>query len=860
MDTATQPTVPAEAPAPAPPPPKRSAVEDVKERSRQLRGTVLQELELDSDHFSEADKNLLKFHGTYQQEDRDARKNRSKTGVGKHHMFMVRCKIPGGRLTADQYLAVDDLAGKHANGTLRFTTRQGIQLHGVLKKDLKETIAGINACLLTTLGACGDVERNVMACPAPHHQHGLHAQLQETAALLAAHLAPRTRAYHEIWLNGQPIRSQESGGRSQETGVRGQESGAASAPTPDPCLLTPDSCPLTPVEEPLYGKTYLPRKFKTGLALPEDNCIDVYAQDLGLLAVVENGAIAGYNVLVGGGMGMTHGNAHTFPHLAKPICYVPAQAVVGAAEAVVKLFRDHGNRADRKRARIKYLVHDWGVEKFRAVLSEYIGAPLAPPRSLEVSGHDTHLGWHPQGDGKWYYGLSIENGRVKDEGPLRLRTALRTLIERFRPELRLTPLQDVLLCNLAAEDRAEVEKVLAEHGVLRPDQISQVQKYSMACPAIPTCGLAISEAERALPAVIDQLEAELKRLGLEDEPLTVRMTGCPNGCARPYQSDIGLVGRSGDKYTVLVGGNRLGARLNFPLRDLVPHAQIVPLLVPLLELFKKARLGRESFGDFCQRLGVGTLQALLPEPTALPGRKQAEPPAPPPEKPEKAAKPAKPERPAVAGKREPRPPRPAPAPALPASRLPAPGPAYANGHAAHPHVNAVGPPVVTPALPQPQARAIPLALAQPEVKPAPVHSGCARMEEEVLLAGLPGEERRDAAFRYNSDGSVRVTVVYFYGADARAAQAQPGDALSREAVYLGKVDPTRLHAARKLSDTYYVGPRGHELRDLSVEYHPDGSPARTVIYHYEGNARAAEAPSGAAVRRQVTYSSGKDEG
>jgi sulfite reductase (ferredoxin) len=785
-------------------------VEDVKENSRQLRGTILHELQADTDHFNEANKNLLKFHGTYQQEDRDARKNRSKAGVGKHHMFMVRCKIPGGRLSADQYLAVDELAGKHANGTLRFTTRQGIQLHGVLKKNLKDTIAGINACLLSTLGACGDVERNVMACPAPHHHQGLHAQLQETAALLAAHLAPRTRAYHEIWLNGKKI--EDRGSKIEDR--KGQESPAAAASSP---ILDPQSSFLdphnTPVEEPLYGKTYLPRKFKTGLALPDDNCIDVYAQDLGLLAVVEDGSIVGYNVLVGGGMGMTHGNANTFPHLARPICYVPARAVVGAAEAVVKLFRDHGNRADRKRARIKYLVHDWGVEKFREVLSEYIGAPLTPPRTIDVSGFDPHLGWHPQGDGKWYFGLSVENGRVKDDGAFRLRTGLRTLVQRFRPELRITPLQDVLLCNLDAGDRAEVEKILAEHGVLRPDQISQVQKYSMSCPAIPTCGLAISESERALPAIIDQLEVELKRLGLDEEKISVRMTGCPNGCARPYQSDIGLVGRSGDKYTVLVGGNLLGTRLNFTLRDLVPQGQIVPLLVPVLEHFKQGRQGQESFGDFCHRLGAEKLQPLLPEAAG---------------------------KPAFHGHGEARPVR-AEGGTNGASRLPKPEGAHANGHTPH-----------TPALAAPDTRLVPLALAQPGVTVASV-GACGRKEEEVLLAGLPGEERRDAAFRYNSDGSVRTTAVYFYGGDLRATQALPGDPLSREAVYLGKADPARLHAARKLSDTYYVGPRGHERRDLSVEYHADGSVARTVVFHYDGDARAAASPSGAAVRRQVAY-------
>jgi sulfite reductase (ferredoxin) len=763
--------------------PKRSAVEGIKEQSAQLRGTIALELAKDADHFPEADKQLLKFHGTYQQEDRDARKNRKKEGVGKHHMFMVRCKIPGGRLTAKQYLAVDDLAGQFANGTLRFTTRQGIQLHGVLKSSLKETIAGINACLLSTLGACGDVERNVMACPAPHHD-GVHRQLQETATILAAHLAPRTRAYHEIWLNGKPVGDQPH-----------------------------EAADL----EPLYGKTYLPRKFKTGLALPEDNCIDVYAQDLGLLAIVEDGIIVGYNLLVGGGMGMTHGNANTFPHLARPICYVPAGAVVGAAEAVVRLFRDHGNRADRKRARIKYLVHDWGVEKFRDILGGYIGGQLVEPRPVTVTGFETHTGWHAQGDGHWYYGLSIQNGRVKDEGSFRLRTALRLLIEQLQPALRLTPLQDILLCDLDESARGEIERTLTKHGVPLPEQVSAVRRHSMACPAIPTCGLAISESERALPAILDRLEVELKRLGLEKEVLSVRMTGCPNGCARPYQSDIGIVGRSGDKFTLFVGGHVNGQRLNFPLKDLVAREAIVPTLVPLLEDFQRERQPGESFGDYCHRLGAEQLQAILTKS----GTQQRDT-----ESTEKN-------------------------PVVPVNRISGEdgGPVKVNGTNGNGHhgkaANGEG-----AALERPQTQTVALALADPMVVQQPV---APPKRSEEYLAGPCGEEMRDYCVRYNSDGSVRATVVYFYGSDLRAARADAGQALCRKAVYRGRVDPYRLHAARKLSDTFYTGPVGRERKDRRFDFHTDGRIAQTVVYYYEGGTGAAEAASGAAVCRAVAY-------
>jgi sulfite reductase (ferredoxin) len=309
---------------------------------------------------------------------------------------------------------------------------------------------------------------------------------------------------------------------------------------------------------------------------------------------------------------MSHGNDNTFPHLARPICFVTPDQAVAAAEAVVKLFRDHGNRADRKRARIKYLVHDWGVERFREVLKPYLPFPLELPKPIEVTGYDLNLGWRPQCDGKWFYGLSVENGRIKDEGSMRLRTGLRAVMERFQPEVRLTPMQDILLCGLKAEDRGELERMLDANGIVRSEKVSPVQRYSMACPAIPTCGLAISESERALPGIIDELEAELEKLGLAEEKISVRMTGCPNGCARPYQSDIGIVGRSGDKFTVYVGGHVLGHRLNFELRDLTPRAEIVPTLAPLLAAFKEQRENGEPFGDFCQRLGSERLKAMLP--------------------------------------------------------------------------------------------------------------------------------------------------------------------------------------------------------------------------------------------------------
>ena len=566
---------------PTPPPPKRSAVELIKENSRYLRGGLAEELAKDSERFSDQDKQLIKFHGSYQQDNRDARKDLHRQGAGKAFQFMVRCKIPGGKVTADQYLAIDRLAEAYANGTIRITSRQGFQLHGVLKSNLKQTIADINTSLLTTLGACGDVSRNVMSLAAPFASP-VYRELQRQADVIAQLFAPRSRAYHELWLNGKSI----------------------------PTKGEPDV-------EPIYGKLYLPRKFKVAFALADDNSTDLYAQDLGFLAQVENGVIVGYDVHAGGGMGMTHGNANTFPYIAEAVCHIAPDQVVEAAEGVIKLFRDHGNRADRKRARLKYVLAEWGIDKFRQVLQTYLPFALVLPRGVAVTGFPLHLGWHEQGDGKFFYGISIENGRIKDEGDFRLRTALRSLVEKFRPSIRLTPMQDILLCDLPKSAKPLIHRLLTVYGIVRPDRISLVQQHSLACPAIPTCGLALSEAERALPSLIDELEGELKRLGLDSEKIGIRMTGCPNGCVRPYQSDIGVVGRSGDKYTLFVGGNLVGSRLNFVFKDLVPFDQIVPTLLPLLEGYKRSRQGDEGFGDYCHRLGEEQCRAITTASTPI---------------------------------------------------------------------------------------------------------------------------------------------------------------------------------------------------------------------------------------------------
>ncbi|MEZ6066301.1 MAG: NADPH-dependent assimilatory sulfite reductase hemoprotein subunit [Planctomycetaceae bacterium] len=551
---------------------KLSKVEGVKEASNYLRGTIEEQFQEDAPNFSQENYDILKFHGTYQQDNRDER-----GGGGKSYSFMVRSRIPGGKVTAAQFLAELDICERYGNGTLRITDRQGFQIHGVLKGDLKATIRGINESKLSTICACGDVCRNFMCCPAPFKREGIHAEMQATADALANHFRPQTQAYYEIWLS------------DGETREKVHE--------------------VTDEHEPIYGKTYLPRKFKMGIALPHDNCVDVYAQDLGFLAVVENDRIIGYNVLPGGSMGMTPARKDTFPAVAHRLCFVTPDQVVPVAEAIVKVQRDFGNRADRKIARMKYLIANWGLEKFKAKVEEYYGAPLAPPHAADVTDADDHMGWHEQGDGKGFLGINVDNGRIKDEGDFRLKTALRVILGKYPVDTRLTALQGMILCDLTEAMRDDIESILTAHGVELAQNISLTRRYSIACPALPTCGLAVTEAERIMPDVVREFEQELDRQGLTGERVSIHMTGCPNGCARPYTPDIGLVGKARGKYTVYLGGNTEGRRIAFLYQDMVPQEEIVSHLAPVLAQWKRDRVNGEAFGDYCHRVG----QAALPQ-------------------------------------------------------------------------------------------------------------------------------------------------------------------------------------------------------------------------------------------------------
>jgi sulfite reductase (ferredoxin) len=556
-----------------------SKVEVAKRSGRHLRGTIAETLRSEATHFGPDDIHLLKFHGTYQQDSRDQRRGREAAGEEKAYSFMVRVAIPAGAITAQQYLALEGIADRHANGTLRVTTRQGFQFHGVLKGNLKAAIAGINQELLTTIAACGDVQRNVMGCSAPLADAD-HAAVRQVAEALAGELRPGSRAYHEIWLDGEKQISTEE-------------------------------------EEPFYGDRYLPRKFKTAVGLSVDNCVDIYSQDVGLLAVVADGRIRGFNLLVGGGLGMTHHKADTTARLAEPLGFVPLANGVEAVRIVAAVFRDHGNRSDRRHARLKYLLAEWGIDRFREEFQRRATFRLAPPVALPPLPFHDHLGRHRQHDGRFFYGVFIQSGRIVDHPGHTLKTALHEIVTRFRPGLRLTGQQNVLLTDLDLGDVDALENILREHGVTPPLELSAARRFSLACPALPTCGLAVAESERAIPGVLDQFETELESLGLRDEPLTIRMTGCPNGCARPYTADLAFVGRSLGLYNVYVGGSLAGDRLVDLYRADVATEDLLPAVRPLLARWAGERLEGEGLGDFYQRL----ICRSTPR-TALTGREQ----------------------------------------------------------------------------------------------------------------------------------------------------------------------------------------------------------------------------------------------
>lgn len=546
-------------------------VERVKLESAGLRGPLAADLESSDAFLSDAGKVLIKFHGSYEQTNRDQR-----GAAVKEYSFMIRSKLPGGKLTAEQYLAHDDIASAYGNGTLRVTTRQGIQFHGVIKGDLRNTIRALNHNLVTTFGACGDVVRNVMCCPAPTRDPQ-RLIVQGIADALSAATLPRTRAYHQIWIDGEALVNDE--------------------------------------EDKLYGQTYLPRKFKSAIAYAGDNCVDIFTNDAGLIALFDDAnTLIGFNVVAGGGMGVTHNNEETFARLADVVGFVAPEHAVDVIKAIVTVHRDFGDRTNRKHARLKYVLHEWGVEKFKAELRSRVPFVIHEPRPMPEFKVEDHLGWNDVGDGTWYVGLPIDSGRIADHGANRLRSGLRQIISQFNLSVRLTPQQNILLAGVRAEDRAAIDSLLKEYGIVTVDAITGLRRNSLACPALPTCGLAITEAERVLPHMIEDLEGLLEETGLIQEPVVMRVTGCPNGCARPYVAELALVGRSLNKYVIYLGGNAIGTRLARPFLDVVPIDKLRPTLKPVFEHFRDERNGSESFGDYCDRVGFDYLKTLTSVP------------------------------------------------------------------------------------------------------------------------------------------------------------------------------------------------------------------------------------------------------
>jgi sulfite reductase (ferredoxin) len=581
----------ASSPVAAPTEIRVSKIEGLKERSNFLREPVASELLLDTNYFSNDAVQILKFHGSYQQVDRDLQK----PGQEKPYQMMLRTRSPGGFIPPQLYLTLDRLASDYGNETLRATTRQGFQLHGILKKNLKPTIAAIVKAMGSTLGACGDLNRNVMAPPAPYKNRPDYQLALTYANNIADLLTPQTGAYYEIWLDGEKVISAE-----EDPAVKAARSSNGSTPM------------RLDTEEPIYGAHYMPRKFKCAVTVPGDNSVDLFSQDLSLVVITDaKGQLEGFNIYAGGGLGRTHNKEETFARIADEIGFVAAADVYAAVKAIVAVQRDYGDRFDRRHARMKYLINDWGVAKFRTHVEDYLGKKLEPAKPLPPWKYEDFLGWHEQGDGHLFLGLSIQNGRVRDQGDFKLRSALRQIVERFELPMLLTPHQNVLFYDIKPADRAAIETILKDCGVWAIEQIDPLERLSMACPAMPTCGLAITESERALPGFVERIRSLMERLGLGDESFVIRMTGCPNGCARPYMAELGFVGSAPNSYQVWLGGSPNQTRLAQPFVERMKDSDLESFLEPILVYFKRSRNAGESFGDFCNRVGFDTLRHFM---------------------------------------------------------------------------------------------------------------------------------------------------------------------------------------------------------------------------------------------------------
>jgi sulfite reductase (NADPH) hemoprotein beta-component len=558
----------------------KSANEGIKDASNYLRGSILDGLanaatgSLDKD-----DQQLTKFHGIYQQDDRDIRGERRKKKLEPAYSFMIRVRVPGGVATPSQWLEMDRIALEHANGALKLTTRQAFQFHGVIKSNLKKSIYEINQSLFDTLAACGDVNRNVMCNPNPH-QSKVHTEVLQLATAISNHLSPRTGAYHEIWLDD---------GTGEKVKV-----------TYDPPLIDDIADP----EEPIYGKHYLPRKFKTVVAVPPSNDVDIFAHDLGYIAILEgDDKVVGYNVTVGGGMGMTHGNEETFPRLADLLGFCTPDQAVKVGEAVVRVQRDHGNRDVRANARLKYTIETMGIDAFREEVEKLCQFKLGSPREFHFEDNGDRYGWIKDHRGHWHFTLYVENGRVYDTKEYPLLTGLRAIAKIHTGDFRLTANQNLIIADITPQQKSEITELLEDYGMIDAHERSAMRLHSMACVALPTCGLALAESQRYLPDLITGIEEVLEEAGLRHDAITIRMTGCPNGCARPYISEIGFVGKAPGKYNLYLGGGHAGERLSKLYATSIRGDDAPQILKPILLDYAKKRESGESFGDFVIRAG-----------------------------------------------------------------------------------------------------------------------------------------------------------------------------------------------------------------------------------------------------------------
>jgi len=543
----------------------RSEVEIIKEKSNYLRGTIQEGLNDETTGaFSADDTNLIKFHGFYQQYDRETESERKRQKLEPSYSFMIRVRLVGGVANAQQWLAIDDMADKYGVGNIKLTTRQAFQLHGIIKRNLKPTMQEINQALMDTIAACGDVNRNVMCNPNPYLSI-IHEAVLDDARKVSDHLTPQTGAYHEIWLDKKLV----AGGEHEE--------------------------------EPIYGKLYLPRKFKIAFAIPPYNDVDVYANCLGFIAIEEKGKLLGYNITVGGGMGMTFGKTDTFPRLGNVVGFCKAENVVDVAEKIVMIQRDYGNRGDRKQSRFKYTIETLGLEKFKTLLEQYLGYTIDPARGFTFIQNGDSFGWQNGSDGKWHLTLFIEGGRVKDVNDYKLRTALREVAKFHKGEFRLTGNQNLIISSVNTADKKKIETTLKQYGVDPLGKLTALRLNSIACVALNTCSLAFAEAERYLPSLITKLDETIKHLGLEKDAIVIRMTGCPNGCGRPYLGEIGFVGKAPGRYNLYLGAGFVGDRLNKLYKENIDETEILDTLNPILADYAKNRTENERFGDFVIR-------------------------------------------------------------------------------------------------------------------------------------------------------------------------------------------------------------------------------------------------------------------